>query len=237
VGSAVTVIVTPRKGLTITFPAGKITPLDIPQAAPEDTKRALFDLAVVETGLQTPCFIPLGDSTAVEVGQHLISIGFPGSATSGVLYEGFLSSRSARLPLPFGAIEGHPNITYTPRYEVLRVQMPITSGASGSPIISDSNEVVGVVSEAPLILTKDVEDISEAYGGLNDASSGVFVSGFDVTKILGELAWTVAQFESSGAGLAVPISNLNLPVSESAHSDSKAKTVRPKPNIASPKSQ
>jgi S1-C subfamily serine protease len=200
-----------KPGLRIGFPIGTTTDLKVPAPEPNTKKQALFDIAVIETGLNTPCFIPLGNADSVVVGQHLIAIGFPGGSTSEVLYEGFLSARAARLPLPFGAIEGRPDLSYAPRYEVLRVQMPITPGTSGSPIITDSNEVVGIVSEAPIILTRDVQRIAATFGNLKNVSSGLLLSGFDVTKTLGELAWTVQQFETPGAGLAVPVSYLNPP--------------------------
>jgi len=235
-GNEVIAVVTPKKNLKISLSDGTTMSLTIPQSTAEDSRKALFDLALVETGLQTPCFVPLGDSNAIEVGKHLISIGFPGAATSAVLYEGFLSARAARLPLPFGTIEGRPNLSYTPHYEILRVQMPITPGTSGSPVISDSNRVVGVISEVPVILTNDVQNISEVYGGLGGASSGVLLSGFDVTKIVGELAWTVSQFESPGAGLAVPVSNLNEPIPASDPTKPKA-SPHPQRQTSSPKSQ
>jgi S1-C subfamily serine protease len=210
-GGEVVAAVTAKPNLSVLFPKDVRTPLKVPTPGAEDGKRALLDLALVETGLPTPCFIPLGDSDAVKVGQHLIAIGFPGPAPSDVLYEGFLSSRAARIPLAFGVIEERPGLSYAPHYEVFRVQMPITAGASGSPVITDLNTAVGVLSEVPVILTRDVQRIAEAFGGTESASSGVSLSGFDVTKTLGELAWIVSQFETPGAGLAVPTSALGVP--------------------------
>ncbi len=89
------------------------------------------------------------------------------------------------------------------------MQMPVTPGASGSPVIADSNMAVGVISEVPVIITNDVVQIAQAFGNLQNRSSNVSLSGFDVTKIVGELAWTVQQFESPGAGLAVPTSRFH----------------------------
>jgi S1-C subfamily serine protease len=225
--------VTARRQLSIEFPKGTTTPLTVPMPSTEDGRMALFDLALIETGLKTPCFIPFGDSDAVKVGQHLLSIGFPGVSTSQVLYEGFLSARAARLPLSFGPIQGRPNLSYAPRYEVFRIQMPITPGASGSPVVTDTNTVIGIVSEVPVVLTNDVQRIAEAFGGNRNVSSGVSLSGFDVTKTLGELSWIVSQFESPGAGLAVPVSNLHLPPSPPpakpvAGKSGKSKTSSPK---------
>jgi len=224
--------VMPRTGLSIDFPKGTTTKLMTSAATIEDNRRALFDLAMIETGLATPCFIPFGNSNATKVGQHLISIGFPAGFTSQVLYEGFLSARTARLPLPFGTIEGRPDLAFTPHYEIFRIQMPITPGASGSPVITDANMVVGLISEVPVIMTKDVQKIAETFGELKNVSSGISFSGFDVTKTLGELAWMVSQFESPGSGLAVPVSNLNLPPSATP-----VTSIPRKPRIFFPKSQ
>jgi S1-C subfamily serine protease len=205
-GNDVVVDLTAKQSLNITTHDGKTIQLNVSAPSQEDRRKALFDLALLKTGTQSPCFIPLGDSNTVKVGEHLISIGFPASAPTGVLYEGFLASRHARLALPFGPIEDHPDLQYTPHYEVLRVQMPLTPGSSGSPIISDQNTAIGIESEAPIIMAKDVQQIAAVFS--RGQSSGIMLSGFDVTKIVGELAWTVQEFESPGAGLAVPVSNM-----------------------------
>jgi hypothetical protein len=88
--------------------------------------------------------------------------------------------------------------------------MPITPGASGSPIITDSNVVGGIVSEVPIVLTRDVQRIAAAFGN-KDVKSGITFGNFDLTKTVGELAWLVQQFETPGAGLAIPVSYLNRP--------------------------
>jgi hypothetical protein len=104
-------------------------------------------------------------------------------------------------------------------------------------VIADSDSVVGVISEVPVILTQDVAKIAEVFGGNKNLSSGVSLSGFDVTKTLGELSWIVSQFESPGAGLAVPISDLGEP-SWTRAAPSKPVTLPPrKPKTVSPRSQ
>ncbi len=207
VGNNVVVDLTKKPGLRIKIADGQVIPLNVPEPSAGDQQKALFDLASVKTGLHSPCFIPLGNSDKVRVGEHLIAIGFPASATAGVFYEGFLSSRHARLP-SFGSIENRPEFSSAPRYEVLRVQMPLTPGSSGSPIITDGDTIVGIQSEAPIVMAKDVQQIAMVFASNPGVSSGVLLSGFDVTKILGELAWTVQEFESPGAGLAVPVSDM-----------------------------
>ncbi len=82
--------------------------------------------------------------------------------------------------------------------------MPITPGASGSPVIDDDGKAIGVVSEAPMIWTQDLADITKiAFTG-----TGVRLSGFDTTAILGQLALVVREFETTGSGYAVPLSYL-----------------------------
>lgn len=237
VGKQVIAEVTAHKNLRIQLGRSTV-PVTVTSPTAEDNRKALVDLAMIETGQRTPCFIPLGESDTAKIGQHLISIGFPASSPAGVLYEGFLSSRHARLRLSLGAIEGHADLAYAPEYEVLRVQMPITPGASGSPVITDLDNAIGIVSEVPVIITQDVSRIAEAFGGLRNVSSGIRLSGFDVTKTLGELAWIVSQFESPGAGLAVPVSNMKAP--DFLHLPSlkpPGVVVIPKPKTAFPRSR
>ena len=89
----------------------------------------------------------------------------------------------------------------------MRVQMPITRGASGAPILSERDEAIGVISEMPIIWT---QELVQSYAA-NGSGSGVFIGSFDTTKALAQLAWVVSEFEAPGAGLAVPLSYLDRP--------------------------
>jgi S1-C subfamily serine protease len=170
-----------------------------------DKNESATDLAYIRTGAKPPCWIPLGDSTKTATGDHLLSIGFPGIDNGNpILYEGFLSGRFRHPPSSVIAVVNGTAIS--PKYEVLKVQMPITPGASGSPVIDDSGQAVGVVSEAPMIWTQDLENISKLAS--SGRGSGVLLSGFDTTKILGQLAVVVHEFETTGSGYAVPVSGL-----------------------------
>jgi S1-C subfamily serine protease len=122
------------------------------------------------------------------------------------LYEGFLSTRPTILH-DLGPILGYTDQTYKINYEVIRVQMPITEGASGSPLLDDDDEVVGVVSEIPVVALKDIQDIIAAYVG-SGRGSGVLIGNFDTNRIVSELAYVVTGFETPGSGYAVPISDL-----------------------------
>jgi hypothetical protein len=121
------------------------------------------------------------------------------------LYDGFLSSRHPHAPIPVGAV-GLQTISTT--HEIIRVQMPLTPGTSGSPVISDDNKAIGVVSEEPVLWTKQLQDfiaLSRAPGFSGGEvvtySNGMTI---DPTALLAQLAAIVHDFESPGAGLAVP---------------------------------
>jgi S1-C subfamily serine protease len=167
-----------------------------------DKTESATDLVFIHSSIKPPCFLPLGNSANVKTGDHLLSIGFPGIDNGNpILYEGFLSGRFRHPPIAVAVVNGQ---SIVPHYEVLKVQMPITPGASGSPIIDDSGHVVGVISESPMIWTQDLENITKVAG----TGSGVTLSGFDAVKILGQLAIVVREFESPGSGYAIPISDL-----------------------------
>jgi hypothetical protein len=159
--------------------------------------------------MKTPCYLRLGSSDNLKIGHHLIAIGQPSSAPAIALYEGFLSSRYRHLPIPVGHIGTQP---VYPVYEVLRVQMPITPGTSGSPVIADDDTVVGVISEVPVVWVQELSMLIQTM--MRQGGSGILLSGFDTTKLLAQLAWIVQQFESPGAGIAVPISYLKPPTTQ-----------------------
>jgi hypothetical protein len=57
-------------------------------------------------------------------------------------------------------------------------------------------------------MTDDIIRIIQAFS--NGQSSGITLSGFDTTKILAQLAFVVREFESPGAGYAVPLRYIHL---------------------------
>jgi len=201
---------TPRKGLTVQVANGIKTPLSVGDLGPLGKQRASYDLALISTNLRAPCFIPIAPPPLkLSVGQHLIAIGVPGAAVGQVLYDGFLSAISIHPPLPVGTVEGRPDTPVFAKYYLLRVQMPITQGLSGSPVISDSDEVVGLISGEPVIGSREVSEIARRFGGMRNVSSETSTAGFDLPKIVGQLAWIMMNFESPGAGFAVPSVYLN----------------------------
>ena len=198
--------------ISVTFYDGQKKSISTPTLTDRDKENAIYDLAAIETGLKTPCFLPIGDPNLSRVGERVIAIGFPGSSNSGVLYEGFISSKHTNVPTVVGPVVGTTQTVSATR-NVMRVQMPVTAGASGSPTISDKDETIGVLSEIPVQWTQELARVVDAYAN-KPGGSGVILSGFDTTKILSELAWVVREFESPGAGLAVPVSYLKLPAAK-----------------------
>jgi S1-C subfamily serine protease len=201
VNNAIDFDVTVDKEISVTPHDAEKVKLDS-SAVDVDKQESSMDLAFIKTNIKPPCWIPIGDDKKADIGDHLLAIGFPGSDNGNPgLYEGFLSGRFKHPPNPVANAGG---IAITPNYEILKVQMPVTAGVSGSPVIDDSGKAIGVVSEIPIIWTQDLENISKVW----QTNTGVRLSGFDVTRTLGELAVVVREFESPGSGYAVPISDL-----------------------------
>jgi hypothetical protein len=195
-----------KPGLQIHGISGDVKPLThLPKLSPADGLRARSDLAILKTGLPTPCFLKLGGHTAgVAIGQHLIAVGFPESAADRALYEGIASARYKHLPLAMAIVNGKP---IYPDYDVLRIQMPLTPGVSGGPVIADDGDIVGVMVENP---TEWFDDLNKLIAYEQIRSDGCGAPQSDLSSMVAKLAWVVRDFVSSGAGLAVPTSYLDV---------------------------
>jgi S1-C subfamily serine protease len=204
-GKQINLTLTARQQLRIVGSDGKESPVQLSLAQP-DIDRASADVAVFDSRVKPPCFVQVGESKNLRVGQHLIAIGYPSLSPTEVLYDGFLSARHQHLPIPIGHIGTKP---IYPTYDVLRIQMPVTPGASGSPVFDEKDFVVGIISEVPVLWSTDLDKLVNTFA-TNTNGSGVLLSGFDTTKLLAQLSWIVHEFESPGAGLAVPSSYLLL---------------------------
>jgi len=210
-----------KPGLRIVQRGQPPRPLVLPKLQGADVQRALTDLVILKSGLATPCYLPLSTHPEdTRIGQHVIAIGFPISAPSGALYEGFISAKYPHLPVPMAVVNNTPIL---PNYDVIRIQMPITPGASGGPVIVDDGDVIGVVTENPTAWFNDLNSLIQyeqvQQGGFNAPQS-------DVPKMMAKLAWVVQQFVTSGAGLAVPVSYLRVSVPKASPTESQ-KTADP----------
>lgn len=201
-GTVVTSHVKPISTLTVQIASGEIRKIQIGSLTESDIQDSFNDIVRIKTGIKPPCFLHQGSALSQKVGTHVLAIGFPTGATTPVLYDGFISGLALSSKIPIGAITSTGE-TVNKTLNLLRVQMPITRGVSGSPLITDDGKVIGVVSEIPLYWTQELTRLMQTYGA-NKASSAIRLNGFDITKILADLALAVSEFESPGAALVVP---------------------------------
>ncbi|HSY11321.1 MAG TPA: serine protease [Verrucomicrobiae bacterium] len=173
------------------------------------------DVALIKTGIQTKCWLLPADDKSTVPGEHLITMGFPGLAFGSVaLYSGIMSAR-----LKPDILVGVTNTgeAVQQKNEFIRVQMPISPGLSGSPLVNDRNEVVGVVTAAGFSTQKldmlILANRQHAFDALNPPPANPPPPGqaqvtFNVFQIVAELAESLREFGSPGYGDAVPITYL-----------------------------
>ena len=192
--------ITIKKNEKITRSDGSVIDLPTQNFQQTDLDNATTDIAILNTGVKSNCFLKLDAdlSSKLQVGNHLIAIGFPGSVPTGVLYEGFLSARHSDMHV-LGPVTNSPDKVVQKSYDVMRVQMPITSGASGSPLLADDDSVVGVIVEVPLIALPDVQRIIQAYL-MSPQNGSVLIGGFNTNQALAEVAFMVQEYEVSRVG-------------------------------------
>ena len=196
--------------ITLTFSDGHSQQLDPATITDKNRQTAQYDVLSIATGIKHSCFISLSyGSKPSATGEALIAIGFPGFSPFPVLYSGFLSANNLDDPARLPVIDKTAKITgihSIPR-SVMRVQIPITSGVSGSPVINDANEVIGIVVENPIPEIADLTRLIQAQLQ-QQPMARVIIGGFDTNKVLAEIAYILTGFVSSGAAYAVPISYL-----------------------------
>lgn len=143
--------------------------------------------------------LPLGDSSAVEVGEPVLAIGNP-FGLSRTLTTGVISALQRQLTAPNGFTIDN----------VLQTDAPINPGNSGGPLLNAEGQVIGITSQI------------ETGGSGNDGNIGIgFAVPIDTAK--GELP----ELEKGGTVrtaylgvVMIPVdgslSSLNLPVSSGA---------------------
>jgi S1-C subfamily serine protease len=194
-----------KPGLRIIHNGKPLEPLSLPKLQPADVLRATADLAILQTGLKTDCYLPVdGNPADMNIGRHVIAIAYPLSVPSSALYEGFISAWYQNLPIPIATVNNKP---IYPTYDVLRIQMPSTTGASGGPIIGDDGRAIGVLTENPIFWSNDLNALIQ-LGGQQEGRSDSAAS--EPPKMLAKLAWVMKEFLTSGAGFAVPVSYLEV---------------------------
>ncbi|WP_369056584.1 S1C family serine protease [Kineococcus terrestris] len=119
-------------GVTIAFEDGVQAPGEVVGAD------ASYDLAVVRVEREGLRPLPLGDSSAVVVGDRVVAVGAP-LGLQGTVTEGIVSA----LNRPVSA--GDP--TQAPSYiQAIQTDAAINPGNSGGPLLNSAGEVVGVNS-------------------------------------------------------------------------------------------
>jgi len=198
--------VTDDSGKTTTIPADRVEKNGDAWGADE---------TLIKTGIQTHCWLKSADDEP-KPGEHVITLGFPGVAFGSLaLYTGIMSAK-----LKPDSIVGFNNLGQPVKQEneVIRVQMPISPGLSGSPLIDDMNRVIGIVTEAgfstPRLNFLLEANRQHAFDALVPAPAptpsrpGETQVTINIFSIVAELVENLREFASPGYGDAAPIGYL-----------------------------
>jgi S1-C subfamily serine protease len=160
------------------------------------------DVARLRTGKKVSCWLSTAGDGDVRIGQHVLALGFPGLAFGSLsMYSGVVSGR-LRTALPTGkTLQGH---LVTSNVEFVRVQMPISPGLSGAPVVDDENRAIGVVTSAG-VWSQDLDFLLQRER-LRESQHLPSPNGSpDLPTLLGELAEMFHDYGSPGYGDAVPM--------------------------------
>jgi S1-C subfamily serine protease len=197
---------------TITDCHGTVT--DVPSANVEKNGDTWgTDLAVLRSGVNTNCWLLMGPTAVTNPGEPLITMGFPGLAWGSLsIYTGIVSVASIKLDLIIGFTDTRQPVK--PKNDFIQVQMPISTGLSGSPIINDENRIIGIVTMAGASTT-DIDLLIQLHHlnafavpqpmGVPPPPAGQQQVTLNVFSLLAELAESLKAFASPGYGDAVPI--------------------------------
>jgi serine protease Do len=138
----------------------------------------VYDLALLRVKADKLPALPLGDSSHVQVGQHVVAIGNP-LGLSNTVSDGLVSALR-----PIGA-----------QGALLQLSAPISPGSSGGPIIDERGEVVGVST----LMSKQGQNLNfgvaiNAVKPMLDAKVGTPLSAYK-WKTTGKIARNVPRHE------------------------------------------
>ena len=189
----------------------------------------LSDVAMVQTGAHPPCWLREADDKTLRPGEHLIAMGFPGLAFQALtIYTGIMSARMPNSGFPVAFLRVGPNpqdlrAVQSPN-EVIRVQMPISPGLSGAPVIDDNNRAVGIITSAGG-WSQDLDNLLMVLhsGALNNMSPppppvppnsppNTVSFNLNLLALTAELAGLYHDYASPGYGDAVPLRYLRKQV-------------------------
>lgn len=214
--------------ITITNSKGEHT--EVPATKVETNPDAwLDDVARIETGTKTSCWLREADVEESMPGEHLITMGFPGlSFQTLTLYTGIMS---ARLKTTLPTIVLNTGEAATPNIEFIRVQMPISTGLSGAPVIDDENRALGVVTSAGG-WTPELDLLLLAFRGgafrtpqptpTPQQPPNTITFNLNAMALTAELAGLFHDYASPGYGDAVPLRYLRKRQQQSQPSASPA---------------
>jgi hypothetical protein len=160
------------------------------------------DLMLIHTGHATTCWLKEADDSAISPGDHLIALGFPGLSFGSLsMYSGIVSARLRNSGLP-NAMTSDGRL-FTTQTEYIRLQMPISPGVSGAPVIDDHNHVVGVVTNAGA-WSPDLEALTQLQRA-RESQPASPQDPMDLMALTAHLALVIHDFASPGYGDAVPL--------------------------------
>ena len=160
------------------------------------------DIVRIKTGSRPPCWLRMADDTKTIAGQHVLTLGFSAlEFESLTMYTGIISAK-LKNDLVIGATADGQALKSTVDY--IRVQMPISTGTSGSPVIDDKNQVIAVVTQAGA-WSSDLDLLIQVQRMRETADPSVPSNPLDVSSTMAHLAQVIHDFASPGYGDAVPL--------------------------------
>jgi hypothetical protein len=160
------------------------------------------DLATIKTAKTAPCWLGQDDDKSASPGQHVLALGFPGLAFGSLaIYSGIISAR-LKSGLIFGfTVDGQSLMSTN---DFLRVQMPISTGLSGGPLIDDYNRVIAVVTNAGAWSP----GLDALIRNTNQTPPASAADTSNLSALLAQLASVFHDYVSPGYGDCVPLSYL-----------------------------
>jgi S1-C subfamily serine protease len=171
------------------------------------------DVALLRTGRAPPCWMDVGDDARVRPGQHVVALGFPALAFGSLsIYNGIVSARFTSGLIIGTTVQGLPLRSTN---ELLRVQMPVSPGLSGAPVVDDENRAIGVVTSAGA-WSQDLDVLAQLSrtGAIHHAPAPNTV---DLPFAIAQLAMIFHDYTSPGYGDAAPLHYLGRRAAAPVH--------------------
>jgi V8-like Glu-specific endopeptidase len=169
------------------------------------------DVALLKTGKKVACWLKAEGDERVRTGQHVLALGFPGLAFGSLsMYSGIVSGRlKSSLPV----VRPVPGQFIVSTVEYIRIQMPVSPGLSGAPLVDDENRAIGVVTSAGA-WSSDLDQLLQSQRLRERQQSLTPNANADLPALVGELAEMFHDYGSPGYGDAVPMHYLKKAAAE-----------------------